>query len=125
MGNGGREKHAFGCSSQNEISNTRVSICSHDKKISIVRVHIGIKRITNCAPCGINCLKGDIYAMASQMLCEFRSRLFGINHLLIRDCYNAHTLCFFQDRKRVCDGPGRGPTEIPRHATTTVSSTKV
>ena len=83
-------KHALGCPSQNEISNTGVSKRPHDENIRVTRRNIRAESRVNAATCSVDGVQDDVYTMARQMLREFRPRPTRINNLLIGDCYDAY-----------------------------------
>ena len=66
-------KHALGCPSQDELSNTRMSIRSHDENIRVARRYIRVEDLTNAATSSVDGVQDDVYTMTRQMLCEFRA----------------------------------------------------
>jgi hypothetical protein len=108
-------KHALGCPSQNEISNTGVSKCSHDENIRVTRRNIRVESRVNAATRSVDDVPDDVYTMARQMLGEFRPGPTRIDDLLIGDCYDAYALRLLQYWEGICDGSGCSSTEIPSH----------
>ena len=102
-------KHALGCPSQNEISNTGVSKRSHDENIRITRRNIKVENRVNAAARSVDGVQDDVYTMARQMLCELRSGPARMDDLFIGECYDVCALCLLQYWKSICDGAGRRP----------------
>jgi len=90
-----------------------MSICAHDEKVRATRLRMRFNCGTDVSTCCIDNIQHNVHTMVRKVLRKLYTgpRCFNpLSFLTVR-----RLLCGFQNWKRVCNGPGGGPAEIPGH----------
>src|SRR4029077_4008979 len=77
----GMTEDAPGGASEDEFSQTRVPVRTHDEEIDRVFAYIFLERAGNCCPIASHIFSNGVHTMSNQVRCEPRSS-FGLGHRL-------------------------------------------